>query len=50
MPLSVLVIKLFFNISGLKESPLVTHEDSLTLARLEDEVRRQLKVFYPQDD
>ncbi|XP_054273142.1 trans-1,2-dihydrobenzene-1,2-diol dehydrogenase-like isoform X1 [Macrosteles quadrilineatus] len=35
---------------GLKESPLVTHEDSLTLARLEDEVRRQLKVFYPQDD
>lgn len=34
---------------GLKESPLITHEDSLNLAKLEDELRRQLGVVYPQD-
>jgi len=34
---------------GVKESPLMTHEDSISLAVLEDEIRRQLGVHYPQD-
>lgn len=36
-------------LKGLIESPKVTHETSLLLARLEDEIRRQLGVVYPQD-
>lgn len=35
---------------GLLESPLVSHEDSLLIARIEDELRRQIGVKYPQDD
>lgn len=33
----------------LLESPKITHEDSIILAQLEDEIRRQLGVVYDQD-
>ncbi|XP_050450446.1 trans-1,2-dihydrobenzene-1,2-diol dehydrogenase-like [Cataglyphis hispanica] len=36
-------------LKGLIESPKVTHDTSLLLARLEDEIRKQLGVVYPQD-
>lgn len=36
--------------AGLIESPRMTHEDSLILARIEDEVRKQLGVHYDVDD
>lgn len=36
-------------LKGLIESPKVTHDTSLLLAKLEDELRRQLGVVYPQD-
>ncbi|CAL1688862.1 unnamed protein product [Lasius platythorax] len=36
-------------LKGLIESPKMTHDTSLLLARLEDELRRQLDVVYPQD-
>ncbi|XP_012533545.1 trans-1,2-dihydrobenzene-1,2-diol dehydrogenase-like [Monomorium pharaonis] len=37
-------------LKGLIESPKVTHETSLLLAKLEDELRRQLNVKYVEDD
>lgn len=42
-------IKYFRMYVGLIESPKMTHDTSLLLARLEDELRRQLGVVYPQD-
>lgn len=35
--------------AGLKESPKVSHAESLMIAELEDELRRQIGVVYPQD-
>jgi dihydrodiol dehydrogenase / D-xylose 1-dehydrogenase (NADP) len=35
--------------TGLLESPKVSHEESLILAQLEDEIRKQLGVKYDQD-
>ncbi|KAG8253982.1 trans-1,2-dihydrobenzene-1,2-diol dehydrogenase-like [Homalodisca vitripennis] len=37
-------------LAGITECPLITHEDSMVLATLEDEVRKQIGVHYPQDD
>lgn len=34
---------------GLVECPTVTHEESLIIARIEDEIRRQIGVQFPQD-
>ncbi|KAM6980431.1 trans-1,2-dihydrobenzene-1,2-diol dehydrogenase [Aplochiton taeniatus] len=36
-------------LKGLKESPHMSHADSLLLAELEDEMRRQVGVVYSQD-
>ncbi|XP_035991918.1 trans-1,2-dihydrobenzene-1,2-diol dehydrogenase-like [Fundulus heteroclitus] len=36
-------------LKGLKESPVMPHADSLLLAELEDEIRRQVGVVYSQD-
>ncbi|XP_077375881.1 trans-1,2-dihydrobenzene-1,2-diol dehydrogenase-like isoform X2 [Festucalex cinctus] len=36
-------------LKGLKESPVMSHADSLLLAEVEDEVRRQMGVVYSQD-
>ncbi|KAM3877154.1 trans-1,2-dihydrobenzene-1,2-diol dehydrogenase-like [Diretmus argenteus] len=36
-------------LKGLKECPGMTHADSLLLAEVEDEARRQVGVFYSQD-
>ncbi|EFN61800.1 Trans-1,2-dihydrobenzene-1,2-diol dehydrogenase [Camponotus floridanus] len=36
-------------LKGLIESPKITHDTSLLLARLEDEIRKQLGVVYSQD-
>ncbi|XP_043462991.1 trans-1,2-dihydrobenzene-1,2-diol dehydrogenase-like [Leptopilina heterotoma] len=36
-------------LKGLKESPRVSHADSLLLAELEDELRKQLGVSYEED-
>ncbi|KAM6943518.1 trans-1,2-dihydrobenzene-1,2-diol dehydrogenase [Xenentodon cancila] len=36
-------------LKGLTESAVMSHADSLLLAELEDEIRRQLGVVYPQD-
>ncbi|KAK7913471.1 hypothetical protein WMY93_013682 [Mugilogobius chulae] len=36
-------------LKGLKESALMSHSDSLLLAEIEDEIRRQVGVVYPQD-
>ncbi|XP_011865832.1 PREDICTED: trans-1,2-dihydrobenzene-1,2-diol dehydrogenase-like [Vollenhovia emeryi] len=36
-------------LKGLIESPKIPHDTSLLLAKLEDELRRQLGVVYPQD-
>lgn len=38
-----------FNYAGLIESPKITHNTSLLLAKLEDELRKQLGVVYSQD-
>lgn len=35
---------------GLLECPVVTHEQSLIIARIEDEIRRQLGVKFAEDD
>ncbi|XP_012263314.1 trans-1,2-dihydrobenzene-1,2-diol dehydrogenase-like [Athalia rosae] len=35
--------------AGLKESPFVTHEESLAIAMIEDELRRQIGVVYSED-
>ncbi|XP_003226235.1 trans-1,2-dihydrobenzene-1,2-diol dehydrogenase [Anolis carolinensis] len=34
---------------GLKESPVLTHKDSLLISSILDEVRKQVGVSYPQD-
>ena len=36
-------------ITGLKESPRFSHADSLLLAELQDELRKQLGVVYDVD-
>jgi len=36
-------------LKGLTESPKMSHDTSLLLAKLEDELRKQLGVVYPQD-
>lgn len=36
-------------LKGMIESPKMTHDMSIILARLEDEIREQLGVVYPQD-
>uniref|UniRef100_A0A3Q2TVL0 Trans-1,2-dihydrobenzene-1,2-diol dehydrogenase n=1 Tax=Fundulus heteroclitus TaxID=8078 RepID=A0A3Q2TVL0_FUNHE len=36
-------------LKGLKESPVMSHSDSLLLVELEDEIRRQMGVVYTQD-
>jgi dihydrodiol dehydrogenase / D-xylose 1-dehydrogenase (NADP) len=36
--------------AGLLECSVVTHEESLIIARIQDEVRRQLGVKFPEDD
>lgn len=36
--------------AGKKESEHVTHNESLTIARIEDEIRKQIGVKYPEDD
>lgn len=36
--------------AGKKESEYVTHSDSLLIARLMDEIRKQIGVKYAQDD
>ncbi|XP_043263235.1 trans-1,2-dihydrobenzene-1,2-diol dehydrogenase-like [Colletes gigas] len=36
-------------LKGMIESPKVSHNDSLLIAKLEDEIRKQVGVVYPQD-
>lgn len=36
--------------SGKKRSEHVTHEESLLIARIEDEIRKQMGVKYPEDE
>lgn len=36
-------------LKGMLESPKVTHDASLLIAQLEDEIRRQVGVVYPED-
>lgn len=36
-------------LKGLKESAIMSHADSLLLVEMEDEIRRQMGVVYPQD-
>jgi len=36
--------------AGKTESDIVSHDDSLLIARIEDELRKQLGVKYPEDD
>ena len=36
--------------AGKKESEHVTHNESLIIARIEDEIRKQIGVKYPEDD
>ena len=35
---------------GLLECPVVTHQESLIIARIQDEIRRQIGVKFPEDD
>lgn len=35
---------------GLTESATVTHGESLIIARIEDEIRRQIGTKFPEDD
>lgn len=35
---------------GLIESPSVTHEESLRIARCQDKLRAQFGVHFPEDD
>lgn len=35
---------------GLIESPSITHEESLRIARIEDSIRKQLGVKFTEDD
>ncbi len=43
------VLTVWFSHVGLKESAVVSHADSVLLAEVEDEIRRQLGVVYSQD-
>jgi dihydrodiol dehydrogenase / D-xylose 1-dehydrogenase (NADP) len=36
--------------AGLLESDSVTHAESVLIAEIEDELRRQVGVHYPEDD
>ncbi len=36
-------------VAGKRESPVMPHRDSLTLARISDEIRRQIGVVFPAD-
>lgn len=36
--------------AGKQESENITHKESLTIARIEDEIRKQIGVKYPEDD
>lgn len=36
--------------SGRIENETVTHDDSLLIVRIRDEIRKQIGVKYPQDD
>lgn len=36
--------------SGETENETLTHNDSLVIARIRDEIRKQLGVIYPQDE
>ncbi|KAG5679410.1 hypothetical protein PVAND_008977 [Polypedilum vanderplanki] len=36
--------------AGIMESPTVTHEESLRIARVQDKLRKQLGVHFPEDD
>lgn len=42
-------IRRCFN-EGLTECPVVTQQESLIIARIEDEVRRQIGVKFAEDD
>jgi dihydrodiol dehydrogenase / D-xylose 1-dehydrogenase (NADP) len=42
-------VKFLILFAGLLESPKISHEESLILAQLEDEIRKQLGVKYDQD-
>lgn len=35
--------------SGLLQSSIMSHDDSLTIARIEDEIRKQIGVVYEAD-
>jgi dihydrodiol dehydrogenase / D-xylose 1-dehydrogenase (NADP) len=36
--------------AGLLECEVVTHQESLTIARIQDEIRRQIGVKFPEDE
>ena len=36
-------------LQGLKESPVLTYEKTITIAEISDEIRKQLGVEFPQD-
>lgn len=36
--------------SGKKENQFIRHNESLIIARIEDEIRRQIGVKYPEDE
>lgn len=36
--------------AGKMEGDTVSHDDSLAIARIEDEIRRQIGVKFPEDD
>lgn len=36
--------------AGKTECDFVTHNNSLTIARIQDEIRKQVGVKYPEDD
>lgn len=36
--------------SGKTESQLISHSESITITRIEDEIRRQIGVKYPEDE
>jgi hypothetical protein len=38
-----------FGLLGLIESPAMTHEESVLIAEIKEEIRKQIGVFYPQD-
>lgn len=36
--------------SGKTESRLISHSESIAITRIEDEIRRQIGVKYPEDE